>query len=108
MKCEINLFSQYYPWNEIKLNGVKYYLKGKLFLNDKLLSLEKLAESICPLICREDESQEKELGEFLEGLNGEFAIVAENEIRIFCAVDKLRSIPLFYAVEGGNFVSSSS
>ncbi len=108
MKCEINLFSQYYPWNEIKLSGVKYFLKGNVFLNDKFLSLEKLAESIYPLICREDESQEKELGEFLEGLNGEFAIVAENESRIFCAVDKLRSIPLFYAVEGSNFLLSDT
>jgi asparagine synthase (glutamine-hydrolysing) len=108
VKSEIHLLNKYYPWNEVKLNGVKYYLKGNVFLNDKFLNQEQLAESIYSLICGEEESQEKELGEFLKGLNGEFAIVAETESQIFCTVDKLRSIPLFYAVEGGNFLLSDT
>lgn len=108
MKSEIHLLNKYFTWSEIKLNGVKFYLKGNVFLDDKLLDPEKLAESIYPLICRDDESREKELGEFLEGLNGEFAIIAETESKIFSAVDKLRSIPLFYTVEGGNFLLSDT
>jgi len=108
VKSEIHLLNKYFPWNEVKLNGVKYYFKGNVFLNDKLLNQEKLAESIYPLICIENEIQEKELGQFLKGLNGEFAIVAETESRIFCTVDRLRSIPLFYTVEGGDFLLSDN
>ena len=108
MKSEIHLLNKYYPWNEVKLNGVKYYLKGNVFLNDELLNPKRLAESIYPLICGKAESQENKIGEFLEGLNGEFAIIAETESRIFCIVDKLRSIPLFYTVEGGDFLLSDT
>ncbi|MHB8102661.1 MAG: asparagine synthase C-terminal domain-containing protein [Methanosarcina sp.] len=106
MKSEIKLMNKYCAWKEIKFNEVMYYLKGNVFFNNKLLSPEKLTELMTPLICREDESQEKELGEFFEGLNGEFAIVAETNSRIFCAVDKLRRIPLFYITTKDNFVIS--
>ena len=61
---------------------------------------------IYPLVYREDESQEKEFGELLEELNGDFAIVAETESRIFCAVDRLRKIPLFYIMTKDNFIVS--
>ena len=67
-----------------------------------------MAELIYPFICREDEIREKELQAFLEGLNGEFAIIAETEGRILCAVDKLRSIPLFYIADEGNFAVSDN
>jgi len=98
--------NKYCAWKEVKFNDVMYYLKGNAFFKNKLLSLEELAELICPLVRREDESQEKELGSLLEGLNGEFAIVAETESRIFCAVDKLRRIPLFYILTKDNFIVS--
>ena len=108
MKSEIHLLNKYYPWSEVKLNGVTYYLKGNVFFDNKLLNPEELAESIHPLIRREYECQENKLREFLEGFNGEFAIVAENESMIFGVVDKLRSIPLFYTVEGGSFLLSDT
>jgi asparagine synthase (glutamine-hydrolysing) len=108
VKIEIYLCNEYYSWSQIKLNGVRYYLKGNVFYEDKLLSLEKLAELIYPLTYQENENHEKELGDFLERLNGEFAIVADTKSRILCAVDKLRSIPLFYSIEGGNFLLSDT
>lgn len=77
-----------------------------MFFKNKLLSPEELADLIYPLIHREVESQEKELGILLEGFNGEFAIVAETESRIFCAVDRLRRIPLFYTMTKDNFIVS--
>jgi len=61
---------------------------------------------IYPLVHIEDVSQEKELGKLLEELNGNFAIVAETETRIFCAVDRLRKIPLFYIMTKDNFIVS--
>ena len=106
MKNEIKLMNKYSPWKEVKFNGIRYYLKGNVFFNKKLLSPEELAEQLCPLIGKEDETQETEVGDLLKGLNGEFAIVVETGNRIFCAVDKLRSVPLFYTAAKGNFIVS--
>jgi asparagine synthase (glutamine-hydrolysing) len=105
-KSEIKLINKYRAWKEVKFNDVTYYLKGSAFFKNKLLSLEELAELIYPLVHGEDKSQEKELGTLLEELNGDFAIVAETESRIFCAVDRLRKIPLFYIMTKDNFVVS--
>lgn len=42
-------------------------------------------------------------------LNGNFAVVAKNGDVYFAAVDKVRSIPLFYAIkEGGFYISNSA
>jgi asparagine synthase (glutamine-hydrolysing) len=108
MKNEIKLMNKYSPWKEVKLNGTRYYLKGNVFLNNKLLSLERLAELLYPLISKEDENKEEEIGNFLKDLNGQFAVVAESGNKIFCAVDKLRSIPLFYTVSKNSFLVSDN
>ncbi|MGV8076904.1 MAG: asparagine synthase family protein [Methanosarcina sp.] len=106
MKSEIKLMSKYSPWKEVNSNGIRYYLKGNVFFNNKLLSPEELAELVYPLICKEDETQETEIRDLFKELNGEFAIVAETRNWIFCAVDKLRSTPLFYTTAKGNFIVS--
>ena len=107
-KAKINLMNKYCAWKEVQFNNVKYYLKGNVFFNNKILGQDKLAELIYPLICGEDESQEKGLREFLEELNGEFAIVVETKSRIFCAVDRLRRVPLFYITTKDNFIVSDN
>jgi asparagine synthase (glutamine-hydrolysing) len=108
MKTEIKLLNEYYPWTEIKLKEAECYLKGNIFFENKLLSPEKLAELISTLICKEGQGKEKEIGDFLNELNGEFAFVAETEDTIFCAVDKTRSIPLFYIKTKSSFIVSDS
>jgi asparagine synthase (glutamine-hydrolysing) len=108
MKSEIKLLNEYYPWNEVKLKGARCYLKGNVFFKNKLLSPEKLAELILPLICKKEKGNEKNIGNFLENLNGVFALVVEAENTIFCAVDKTRSIPLFYTNTMNNFIVSDS
>lgn len=105
-KSEIKLTNKYCPWKNVQLNEVTYYLKGNIFFNNKLVSDEKLAELLHPLICEETESQEKALSEFLKGLNGEFAIVAETKSMIFCAADRLRTTPLFYITKKDKFILS--
>lgn len=108
MKIEIKLMNKYCVWKEVKFKEVSYHLKGNVFFNNKRLSQENLAELISPLIYRENEMHEKKIREFLDGLNGEFTIVAETENIIFCAVDKLRRIPLFYIATKDNFIVSDS
>ncbi len=108
MKNEIKLLNEYYPWKKIKFREAKCYLKGNVFFENKLLSPEKLAELILTSICKEGQGKEKETEDFLEKLNGEFAFVAETKDIIFCAVDKTRSIPLFYIKTENSFIVSDS
>ena len=108
MKNEIKLLNEYYPWKEGKCKGARCYLKGNVFFENKLLSPEKLAELISSLICKEEQGREKEIGDFLKKLNGEFAFVAETKNTILCAVDKTRSIPLFYIKTKNSFIVSDS
>lgn len=108
MRNEIKLLNEYYPWREVKLKEARCYLKGNIFFEDKLLSEEKLAELISPLIFEENQGKEKGTGDFLEKLNGEFALVVETKNTIFCAVDKTRSIPLFYIKTKSSFIVSDS
>lgn len=108
MKDEIKLLNEYYPWKEVKLKGARCYLKGNIFFENKLLNPEKLAELISSLIWKEDQDKEKETRDLLEKLNGEFAFVAETKNTILCAVDKTRSIPLFYMKTKNSFIVSDS
>lgn len=108
MRSEIRLLNEYYPWKEIKLKGARCYLKGNVFFENKHLNSEKFAELIFPLICKEGQGKEKETGDFLEKLNGEFAFVAETKNIILCAVDKTRSIPLFYIKTKNSITISDS
>ncbi len=108
MKSEVSLLNKYYPWKKVELNGVTCHLKGNVFFNNKLLSPEELAELVSQLIYKEDHDQKKEIENLLKELNGEFAIIAEIENTIFCAVDKLRSIPLFYTITEDTFIVSDS
>ncbi|MDM7920223.1 MAG: asparagine synthase-related protein [Methanosarcina sp.] len=108
MKTEIKLLNEYYPWREIKLKGAECYFKGNVFFENKLLSPEKLAELMFPLICKEGQDKEKEIGDFLKKLNGEFAFVAETEDIMFCTADKTRSTPLFYLKTKNSFIISDS
>ncbi|MHC1756143.1 MAG: asparagine synthase-related protein [Methanosarcina sp.] len=108
MKNEIKLLNEYYPWKEVKFKGARCYLKGNIFFENKLLSPEKLAELVSLLTCKEDQGKKKETEDFLEKLNGEFALVAETKNTIFCAVDKTRSIPLFYIKTKNSFIVSDS
>jgi Asparagine synthase (glutamine-hydrolyzing) len=108
MKSEVSLLNKYSPWKKVELNGVTCHLKGNIFFDNKLLSPEEFAELLSPLICSENYNQKKENSNLFKELNGEFAIVAETESTVFCAVDKLRSIPLFYTITADTFIVSDS
>jgi asparagine synthase (glutamine-hydrolysing) len=108
VKNEVSLLNKHYTWKKIEFNGVTYHLKGNVFFNNRLLNPQEFVELISSLICKENHGQKKEIENLLKELNGEFAIVAETESTIFCAVDKLRSIPLFYTIAEDTFIVSDS
>jgi asparagine synthase (glutamine-hydrolysing) len=66
---------------EIRCNNKKRYNLLELFVNTD--NIDKLKEKLL---------------EF----NGSFCIIINSDNDIFCAVDRLRSLPLFYKIENGN------
>lgn len=51
---------------------------------------------------------EKEFIEGIQALNGYYAIISQRDGQLFVAVDRVRSVPLFYAVKDGKFYLSDS
>ena len=64
-KTEIKLLNEYYLWKEVKINASRCYLKGNVFLENKLLIKEKLAELIFSLICKMSRTRKKQPEIFL-------------------------------------------
>lgn len=72
------------------------FVTGKAFLGNKLLQ----GEDLLSYFLKFETSQEWEKG--LLELNGFFAVVVKRGTEVFAAVDRLRSIPLFYGKHGTN------
>lgn len=77
------------------------YWRGDAFYSEKLLDFSRIS----------DDSSIRSIGNFasfLKNLNGFFALICQTEGTIFAAVDKVRSIPLFYSLYNGDFYLSDS
>jgi asparagine synthase (glutamine-hydrolysing) len=73
------------------------WVKGHAFdANGQLLAGNDLAESVG--------TEPNDLPARVSGLNGEFAVVVQNEDRTAAGADQIRSIPLFYAERDGHLV----
>ena len=97
MNIEMSFRNRYYPWTEIRANDVVCWLKGTFFYENELLRGDDVVRLFSSVL--EDSPIDHEaLKTLLLALNGNFAIAVETSLHIFCAVDRIRSIPLFYAV----------
>lgn len=75
------------------------YTRGSAFLEEKLLKGVELTEYI-------ENSTEKDKKKLIEKLNGFFSVIQKNSEGIFIAVDRIRSIPLFYAKKEEEYLIS--
>ena len=96
MKGELVIHNPYYPWTKIHNNDTTCCLKGIFFHDNKLLQNEDIVHLFSSFFKGEHIEYEN-LKNFLLELNGNFAFVLETSHYIFCMVDRVRSIPLFYA-----------
>lgn len=96
MKGELIFQNPYYPWIEIHINDTACWLKGNLFHDNKTLREEDVIRLFSSFFMGEHIDHET-LKNYLLELNGNFAFVLETSQYIFCTVDRVRSIPLFYA-----------
>jgi len=99
MKVEMSFHNRYYPWTEVNADGVACWLKGTFFSENELLQGDEVAR-IFSSVLEVPRIDHEALKSLLLSLNGNFALALETPRYIFCAVDRVRSIPLFYAVSG--------
>jgi len=99
MKVELSFHNRYYPWTEIGTDGVTCWLKGTFFYENKLLPNVDVVRLFSSVL-EDSHTDHDSLKTLLLTLNGNFALALETSRYIFCTVDRVRSIPLFYAVNG--------
>lgn len=97
MKVEVSFNNHYYPWTDITAGGVKCWLKGTVFYKNELLQSDDVVHLISSIL-NDSQIDHETLKTHLLALNGNFALAMETSRYIFCTVDRVRSIPLFYAV----------
>lgn len=105
MKVELSFHNRYYPWTEISTDDVTCWLKGTFFYENKLLPSVDVVRLFSSVL-EDSHIDHDSLKTLLLALNGNFALALETSRYIFCTVDRVRSIPLFYAVNGGEALFS--
>jgi asparagine synthase (glutamine-hydrolysing) len=105
MKVEMSFHNRYYPWTEVKADGVTCWLKGTFFYENTLLQGADVVRLFSSAI-EDSQIDHESLKALLLALSGNFALALETPRYIFCTVDRVRSIPLFYAVSGDEVIFS--
>ena len=105
MKVEMSFHNRYYPWTEVSTGDVSCRLKGTFFYENELLQNDDIVR-LFSSVFEGSRIDHEVLRAHLLALNGSFALALETPRHIFCAVDRVRSIPLFYAVSGNEALFS--
>lgn len=105
MREKIFLHNQFFTWEVIKKDEISYRFKGHVFLDNQIISIEELVDIFPALICNANCDREK-TNALLQCLNGNFALIIETSNFVFCSVDRVRSIPLFYGIKDDSIIIS--
>jgi len=89
-------FRDYDSWS---ITGTTYW-KGSAFFEELLLDVSSIACMFSSIKNADDFISS------LKQLNGFFAVVQQKEDTIYAAVDRVRSVPLFYSLKDGDFYIS--
>lgn len=84
------------------IQSTDYIIAGEAFYQNRLYKEEELLSLISTW-----ESEEQFI-EGLKNLNGFYTLIKHNEHELYAAVDRVRSIPLFYGQKGNDFYLSDS
>jgi len=91
-----------YGWSKYNIDNINIWFKGYLINNNKedfFLSLKSIISNEAPSY--------KEIEEYIRSVNGHYAIVAQKDNFVFSAVDRIKSIPIYYANKNDNFIISN-
>lgn len=93
MTGHVCLNNPHFPWEFHDDGKSRCWYKGTVFAGESLLDGRETAELLLSTPWHDQET----VSALLESMNGEYAFVVETPDQIAAAVDRLRSIPLFYA-----------
>jgi len=94
-------------WFRFSGAGLRVWSRGGVFSGGELLVGRRLAEALASAAApARADSARRGLTEFVTRLNGHFAAIVEGGDFVFAAVDRCRSMPLFYATVGGRLALS--
>lgn len=89
-------------WQAVVAPDVLAWARGSAFHRDALLDAPALADAFAACVAAVPLSEQPRcLEELLRTLNGYFAIILQADWGVFAAVDRLRSLPLFYGQRDG-------
>lgn len=100
MAGHVCLNNPFFPWEFSENGESRCWYKGTVFAGGVLLDGRETAA----LLLSAPWDDLNAVGALLESLNGEYAFVVETPDIIAAAVDRLRSIPLFFAGRGEEMV----
>ena len=100
-----------WPWAKVRYETesclVEAWARANVWVEQKHMNSEELARWVAQ---RVEFGDEQSIGshfvECLSELNGTFALVVRMGKTVMVAVDRLRSIPVFYGVRGGELILS--
>lgn len=96
MQVEIRLSNRFSPWRQIDADHADCSIKGHIFYDNRLTDDEEIASRLSRAIAG-SLSGKRDIADVFRHLNGEYAFVIDTPDRVLCAVDRIRSIPLFYS-----------
>ena len=105
MNADINLQNTHYPWNHVTLDFFEFSWKGNISIHDKSAGVDDFRDFFVSNTI-DPEKDGDEIVKFLHQLNGSFALIFQTPKYILCAVDRVRSIPLFYTSTDCNLIIS--
>lgn len=95
----------YDAWATVNRGPAQAWARGNAFHADRLLNATDLASELLALVSATD--HEDALADFVRELNGFWAAVVLASDRLLAAVDRVRSIPLFFAERDGSILIGS-
>lgn len=101
-------------WYKHEDKEIAIYLKGYAYYDGKLIGGDDLVEVFSAELGHTDKCNIHNFSKIIDDMNGSFSVIYKTNDRIFAAVDKVRSIPLFYGIEDnqvylsddGNFIKT--
>jgi len=106
-KVSINLVNKYAPWSNLAIGACSLWVRGYAFVDDKYYSEMDLAKYLANCLSNTSiKSHVSALKNIIPRLNGCWALVYESDSVVLGAVDRIRSIPLFYAMDNGKAILS--
>jgi len=96
-------------WRKYEHRKTLAWVRGSILLDNKFYREDSFPSPLSKIATLLDHKNSEGLSSYLRQLNGFFAVVVQNDQAVFAAVDRVRSIPLFYGqAKGQVFLSDEA